>query len=465
MEGKYQAYPEYIDTSVDWLPTIPVDWQILPLKLSLANKVKDGPHETPKFLDEGIPFFSVDGIQNNKLIFNGCRYISHEDHIRYSMKCLPKFGDVLLGKAASVGKVAFVDTQEEFNVWSPLAVLTPKSIKLAKFIFYSLQSTWLQAQCDIYSNSNTQKNLSMGDIDNLSFAIPTDGIAHSIANFLDHETSKIDTLIEKQQQLIKLLKEKRQAVISHAVTKGLDPNIQMHDSGVEWLGEVPEHWKVKRLRFLGTCQNGINIGAEYFGSGYPFVSYGDAYKNEVLPIYGSGLVQSTEQDRKIYSVIVGDVIFTRTSETIEEIGLSSTCSKSIQDATFAGFLIRFRPSSNTLNVGFSRYYFRNILMRTFFIKEMNLVTRASLSQDLLKKLPVTLPPLKEQAQIAAFLDDKSAIFEKLTENAKSAVKLMKERRTALISAAVTGKIDIRNFKDIHSEVATVNHPEFPDSSQ
>ena len=115
MEGKYQAYPDYKNTGIDWLSAIPDDWQVLPLKLASANKVKDGPHETPQFLDEGVPFFSVDGIQNCKLVFEGCRYISRQDHKRFSMKCLPKFGDVLLGKAASVGKVAFVDTKEDFN--------------------------------------------------------------------------------------------------------------------------------------------------------------------------------------------------------------------------------------------------------------------------------------------------------------------------------------------------------------
>ncbi|MEZ8235745.1 restriction endonuclease subunit S [Vibrio splendidus] len=443
---RYNVYPEYRSWENNWIRELPKSWQIAALKHLCLNFVKDGPHETPKFLDSGIPFLSVDGIQDNKLVFEGCRYISKEDHKRYSMKCLPKKGDVLLGKAASVGKVAYVDTDMSFNVWSPLAVITAKSNHLGRYIYYCLQSKMLQAQCEVFSNSNTQKNLGMSTIDNLDFPYPSEFEAKCITKFLDHETAKIDGLINKQQQLIKLLKEKRQAVISHAVTKGLNSDAPMKDSGIEWLGEVPGHWNIKRLRYLGFCQNGINIGAEYFGSGYPFLSYGDAYKNEELPEYGSGLVESTEQDRKVYSVVAGDVIFTRTSETVEEIGFSSTCLKTIEDATFAGFLIRFRPKSNVLDSGFSKYYFRNILMRTFFIKEMNLVTRASLSQDLLKKLPVTLPPLDEQALIAEFLDEKSAVFEKLTENAESAIELMKERRTALISAAVTGDIDVRKWQ-------------------
>ncbi len=444
--SRYKAYPSYKETRHSWLDSVPAHWEMLPLKFLTAQHVTDGPHETPEFIDEGVPFLSVDGIQNNQLVFEGCRYISREDHARYSIKCKPNQGDVLLGKAASVGKVAHVDTDIEFNVWSPLAVIRPRSEKTGRFIYYSLQSALLQMQCDMYSNANTQKNLGMSTIDNLAFACPTDDEAEQVASFLDHETAKIDALIEKQQRLIELLKEKRQAVISHAVTKGLNPNAPMKDSGVEWLGELPAHWQIKSLRYLGNCQNGINIGAEYFGSGYPFVSYGDVYRNDTLPIQVEGLVQSTHTDREIYSVRTGDILFTRTSETVDEIGFSAACLQTLENATFAGFLIRFRPNTTEVAVNFAKHYFRSTLMRSYFVQEMNLVTRASLSQDLLKRLPVPLPPENEQLEIAEYLDAKSRVFSKLTSNAETAIQLLKERRTALISAAVTGKIDVRDWQ-------------------
>jgi type I restriction enzyme, S subunit len=127
----------------------------------------------------------------------------------------------------------------------------------------------------------------------------------------------------------------------------------------------------------------------------------------------------------------------------------------IVDASFAGFLIRFRPKNNLINKNYSKFYFRNILLRAFFVKEMNLVTRASLSQDLLKKLPVTLPTLNEQEEIAIYLERQSSAFSKLIENAENAIDLMQERRTALISAAVTGKIDVRHF--VSEDGQGVNH--------
>ena len=140
------------------------------------------------------------------------------------------------------------------------------------------------------------------------------------------------------------------------------------DSGVEWLGEIPASWEIKRLRYVGACQNGISKGADYFGSGYPFVNYSDVYTNLELPKMVSGLARSTDEDRKNYSVKTGDIFFTRTSETIEEIGIASTCLNVINNAIFSGFLIRFRPFHSLLFQEFSKYYFRSNKHRYFFVK-------------------------------------------------------------------------------------------------
>jgi len=315
-----------------------------------------------------------------------------------------------------------------------------------RFIFWVLRSVESYQQWESSVGGATFRALNLGPLAETFLCVPSWAEQTQIARFLDHETARIDALIEEQQRLIELLKEKRQAVISHAVTKGLDPTVPMKDSGVEWLGEVPAHWDVKALRYLGECQNGINIGGDAFGSGSPFVSYGDVYKNEVLPVEVAGLVQSSPEDRQRYSVKAGDVFFTRTSETVEEIGLSATCLQDLPDAVFAGFLIRFRPAGKSIDPKFSKYYFRNQGLRIFFNKEMNLVTRASLSQDLLKLLPVTLPPVTEQIKIADFLDRVIAEFASLLEQGLRSIDLLTERRSALISAAVTGKIDVRGWQ-------------------
>ncbi|MBQ4837353.1 restriction endonuclease subunit S [Pseudoalteromonas luteoviolacea] len=442
--SKYKPYPEYKDSQDSLLGDVPKHWQL--------TRVKYVAELTPKkpMVDRSIDcsFIPMEKLKTDSIILDETKKVGDVyDGYTYFAD-----GDILLAKVTPCFEnknIAIASGLKNKIGFGSSEIYTIRaSVKVDKrFLFYRLQEDgFMDMAIGSMTGAGGLKRVPSETITNYTYASPSEGEQTQIANYLDHETAKIDTLIEKQQQLIKLLKEKRQAVISHAVTKGLNPEVRLKDSGVEWLGDVPEHWRIKRLRYLGTCQNGINIGADSFGSGYPFISYGDAYKNEVLPENGSGLVQSTEQDREIYSVKTGDVIFTRTSETVEEIGFSSTCLKTVKDATFAGFLIRFRPETDALFSGFSKYYFRSSLMRVFFIKEMNLVTRASLSQDLLKKLSVALPPINEQKKIAEYLDKQSDAFDKLVLNAELSIQLLNERRTALISAAVTGKIDVRNWK-------------------
>lgn len=280
------------------------------------------------------------------------------------------------------------------------------------------------------------------DMKTIVLPIPPIDEQKKIAGFILAKSEKSDYFIKKKQELIKLLNEQKQSIIDHAVSKGIYENTKMKSSGIEWIGDIPEHWEVRKLKFLGQCQNGINKDSNYFGSGFPFLSYSDVYKNEFLPLNLNGLVQSTFDDRVNYSVMEGDVFFTRTSETIEEIGFSSTCTISIKDATFSGFLIRFRPFKGYLYKGFSKYYFRSQLHRYFFVKEMNLVTRASLSQDLLKNLPVVLPPLDEQEKIANYLDKEIEIYNLEIMKEEKEIELIKEYKESLIAEAVMGKIKI-----------------------
>lgn len=276
-----------------------------------------------------------------------------------------------------------------------------------------------------------------------SIPIPSTNEQKLIADFLDEKCGEIDELVALQEKMIDELKAYRQSVITEAVTKGLDKNVKMKDSGVEWIGKVPEHWNTQRLRTLGWTQNGISKGGEYFGEyfEFPFVSYPDAYKNFTIP-YPTGRANSSESDRETYSLVEGDVLFTRTSETIEEIGFASTCIDTIPNAVYSGFLIRFRPTTDALYKGFSKYYFRGQMLRGYFVKQMNIVTRASLSQDLLKSLAVVLPPMNEQHQIATYLDEKCSEIDALIAIKQKKIEELKEYKKSLIYECVTGKKEV-----------------------
>ena len=284
----------------------------------------------------------------------------------------------------------------------------------------------------------------------LKYAYPPKSTQQRIASYLDKKCSKIEETIQNQQQVIEKLKAYKQSLITEAVTgkikiqngKVCGKYESYKDSGVEYLGKIPSNWNIKRLRYIGKCQNGISKGGEFFGSGYPFVSYGDVYNNLTLPETVSGLIESTPEEQENYSVMAGDIFFTRTSETIEEVGFTSVCLKTIEKATFAGFVIRVRPFTEELVPDYSKYYFSSDAHRRFFVKEMNLVTRASLSQDLLKRLPILIPSKDEQKEIADYLDKKCTSIDAAIEQKQKLIEKLTEYKKSLIYECVTGKKEI-----------------------
>lgn len=269
---------------------------------------------------------------------------------------------------------------------------------------------------------------------------------NQIVRYLDSKLAKINKFIRNKKRLIELLKEQKQAVINQAVTKGLDPDAKMKPSGVDWLGDVPERWKISKLGYLGRLQNGISETSSFFGKGSPFISYGDVYNNECLPQNIIGMANSNKKQQETYSIKSGDVLFTRTSETIEEVGLASTCLKTIDEAVFSGFLIRFRPYNNILDINYSKYYFRSHVVRNSLVNDMNVVTRASLSQTILRNVIVILPPKIEQKSIHQYLEEKIGRIEKTIDRIRKEIDLITEYRISLISAVVTGKVDVRGIE-------------------
>ena len=254
MIANLTPYPAMKDSCVEWLGTVPQHWRVRRLKSILARPITDGPHTTPRFLRSGVPFLSVDNIQNGELVFKNCRYISAEDHAEFSKKTAPRHGDILLAKAASTGKIARVKVTFPFSVWSPLALIrTNPRDTLPAFLEYALKDVAAQAQVETLCTLSTQKNISMGDIPKLRLAFPPLSEQGTIVRFLDHVERRIRRYIRAKKRLIKLLEEQKQAIIHQAVTGQIDvrtgqPYPGYKDAGVEWLGKVPVHWQVIALK-------------------------------------------------------------------------------------------------------------------------------------------------------------------------------------------------------------------------
>lgn len=430
-----KKYDTYKDSGIEWIGEIPEKWKIGRVKQAFIRSKEKALQDNPTILSLTSRGVVVrDMSQNDGQIA--------ESYFEYNKV---ESGDLLLNPMDLVTNAfSFVSN---YN-----GVISPAYFNLKNKLTYcsDYYKYYFQLQYWNYSFFHHGKGVSIEHRWTLNeetlkafpIPIPSEIEQQVIAKYLDQKTKEIDLLIIQKEKQITLFEEEKQAVINHVVTKGLNTDVELKDSEIDWLGDIPEYWDVKRLRYLGVCQNGISQSADYFGSGFPFINYGDVYKNFVLPETASGLANSTDSDQETYSVQEGDVFFTRTSETIEEIGLTSTCLKTIEKAVFSGFLIRFRPKTDRLIARFSKYYFRAHIHRKFFVKEMNLVTRASLSQELLKKLPVLLPPKEEQIEIADYLDQYISNVDSKIEKTIRLIESLKEYRTALISEVVTGKIKV-----------------------
>lgn len=435
---------EMKDSGIQWIGEIPRDWYIT--KVGRIGQYTNGYAFKPTdWGNTGLPIIRIQNLSDSSKEMN---YYEKEIDEKYHIHK----GDYLISWSATLNIFRWQTGEGLLNQHIFKAIPDKKVVDYNYFY-------WL-AKIFMLQMSNNKHGSAMQHVTNgifNGFRIPLQKIEEQqrIAGFLDRKCAEIDKLILKTKSTIVEYIKYKQSVITEAVTKGLNPNAEMKDSGIEWIGKIPKHWDKINLRFLGSIQNGISKAGDFFGSGFPFVTYNDVYKNICLPQVTTGLVRSTKKEQELFSVKKGDVLFTRTSETIEEIGYSSTCLMDIESATFAGFLIRFRPNCDLLNCKFSKFYFRSSTHRVFFIKQMNIVTRASLSQELLKRLPVLLPPLEEQQQIADYLDNICAEIDILIEKKQAIVNELEYYKKSLIYEYVTGKKDIGEVQDVVITLAPI----------
>ena len=426
---------EMKDSGIEWIGEIPKEWEICSTKRFFRHTKTIVGKDFNSYDRLALTMNGV--IKRNKDDSDGLQPEKFDTYqILHENEMVFKLIDLANVKTSRVGLSPYT------GIVSPAYLVLTNKSKDNRFYYYYFMSMYYNeifnniGDNGVRSSLNAQQLLSVPIVD-----VPTE-TQHRIADYLDDKCGKIDRYIEQQKQVIEKLKAYKQSVITEAVTKGLDPTVPMKDSGVEWIGMIPESWVVCRLRNIGKPQNGLSKGGEFFGHGYPFISYGDIYRNYSLPMSVNGLAETTEEERKQYSVKKGDIFFTRTSETIEEVGLSCVCENDIDNATFAGFVIRVRPFNDDLLTAFAKYYFRSNHHRIYLSKEMNLVTRASLGQDLLKSMPVLIPPKEEQQQIADYLDKKCFSIDSAVKEKQTLIEKLTEYKKSLIYEVVTGKKEV-----------------------
>lgn len=418
-------------------------WKIVALKRLLITPITDGPHETPTLLDKGIPFLSAESVKDGVINFNKKRgYISENDHKRFSKKCLPQKNDIFVVKSgATTGKVAFVNTEKEFSIWSPLALIRVDKEKVDPYyLYYFISSPAFFTQVETGWNYGTQQNIGMKVMENLSIVVPPLIDQKTIYTFLDQKTTEIDSLIADKEKLIKLLEEKRQAIITEAVAKGLDPNVKMRDSGVEWIGEIPEHWSRARISYATRVRTGGTPSRdirEYWEKGtINWISSGEINKEFIYDsnskITEIGLANSNANYLPINTVLIALNGQGKTKGKVAILKAESTCNQSL-----AAFICNERK----LHHMYAYYYLKSQYKNIRGLVGDGL--RDGLSLKLIKSISTPLPTVKEQEEIAEYLNHFDTVLSDIKAEIQEALSKLKEYRQSLIYEAVTGKIDVQ----------------------
>ncbi len=438
-----QRYDEYKYSGIEWIGEIPKDWEVKKLKYCLRAKITDGPHETPEFLSDGIPFLSVDGIQKGELVFDDCRKISEEDFIRYQQKCKIEKNDILMGKAASIGKIAQVKTDIQFTIWSPLALIKPSfEVLNPTFLEYFLKSEYAQFNLFQLSTFNTQRNISMQDIPKLFLILPKESEQQKIVNYLNKKITEIDELIAQKEQLLAFYEEEIEAIINQAVTKGIDLDVMIKESVFPWIGKIPEHWEVIPIKYALEIPitDGPHETPEILNKGIPFLS-AEAVKNDKLDFDKKrGYISQEDHERFTmkYKPKIGDVYMVKSGATTGNLAKVET------DEEFSIWspLAALRPKKDFMTTDFLFYFMKS---KSFFhsvVLGWNYGTQQNIGMGVIANLRIIHPPEEEQNLIVKYITKELSIISKKIEKTKKIIALQKEYRTSLISEVVTGKIKV-----------------------
>ena len=436
----FPRYPKYKPSGVEWLGEVPESWEVRRIK-HLGKTITGGTPKTeePEYWTDGdVPWLPSGKVQNGSIHKEDADTFITKRALAESAAKLIKPGSALIAlTGATCANAAFLTFESTAN--QSVVGIEPKSNSNGRFIYYSLLAQ--REQVLTHKSGGAQGGINQEDVRNLVITAPEKVEQTAIAEFLDRETGKIDELVAEQRRLMEVLKEKRQAVISHAVTKGLNPHAPMKPSGIEWLGDVPEDWEVMSLR---RCKKRIQTG------GTPPTADQSYYEDGTVPWFGPGsfdenltlsepikwLNESAVKEGVARVFAAGATMIVTIGATLGKVSSlveDGSCNQQIT-------VIEFDP--------------RRVCARyaTYQIKRLEHALRAIAPSATLPILglgevadiDMVIPPLADQVAIVAHLDTELAKFDTLSTEAQRAIELLQERRTALISAAVTGQIDVRN---------------------
>ncbi|EGR0521871.1 restriction endonuclease subunit S [Vibrio cholerae] len=434
MTGRYKAYPEYKDSGLRWLPELPSNWKVertkrmFALKRSLVGNQSSDYQLLSLTLKGVVPRDISSGEGKIPESFDTYQKVDENDLIfcLFDMDETPR----TIGISPLNGMITGA-----YNVYGCL-----ESCCANYAYYYFLHIDSFKGLKPFYTG--LRKVVRAETFGNIEMPCPSFEEQQKIASFLDHETAKIDTLIAKQEMLIELLKEKRQAVISHAVTKGLNPDAPMKDSGVEWLGEVPEHWDVTKFGYISQVVRGGSPrpagDPELFNGDYsPWVTVAEITKDDEIYLTETETFLTKKGSLQCRVFTAGTLLLSNSGATL---GVPS--------------ILSINANANDGVVGFENlkvnsefaYFYLSSLTQGLRDRIKQGSGQPNLNTDIVKSISIPLPPSDEIEKIVEYIHKLRAHYRQLESKAIHGITLLKERKTALISAAVTGKIDVRDWE-------------------
>ncbi len=434
---KYKPYPAYRPSGVEWLGDIPAHWEVRRLKyLATVND-----EALPATTDPDMEMTYVD-IGNVDLVrgITGTEDMTFEDAPSRARRIVRQ-GDIVISTVRTYLKaIARIEsTDTNLIVSTGFAVIRPNHLHDG-FVAYALGSPYFVERVVAHSVGVSYPAINAGELACLDIAFPPLPEQQAIADFLDRETARIDALVAKKEQLIELLQEKRTALITSAVTRGLDPSVKMKDSGVEWLGKIPAHWEVAAVKHKYAVQLGKMLQNNPIGADDVEVPYLKALNVQWFDVQTADppTMWASQQEVNLFGIRKGDLLVCEGGAG----GRSGIIGVDVSGYIIQNALHRVRPIRDSRN-DYLQYILSAITAVGWFDALNEKATIAHFTGSKFAALRIPLPPLPEQRAIAALLDRDKAKLDALIDRVQDAIDRLRELRTALISAAVTGQIDVR----------------------
>ena len=437
-----KPYPKYKDSGVEWIGGVPAHWTVDRLANQAIVKARLGWKglKAEEYVDDGFIFLSTPNIKNEAIDFENVNYITKERYDE-SPEIMLQAGDVLITKDGSTLGTANVvrHLPAPTTVNSSIAVIRPRSPLASIFLYYTVVSSYTQNVIQQLKEGQGVPHLFQSDLRKFRLLLPPLPEQGTIAAYLDRKTKQIDTLVEQKRKQIDLLREQRTAATNEAVTKGLNPKAKMKDSGIEWIGDIPEHWSLVALKRLSQIKYGLGQPPAEKEGGLPLIRATNVKAGRIASddlIFVDPKDVPYDRDPVLKQ---DDIIVVRSGAYT---GDSAIIPKEYEGAiTGYDMVVRVEKA-------LPAYIAYSLLSHALLDAQINLcrlrAAQPHLNAEELGGILCFVPPIPEQESIAAHLDHKTAQFDTMIAKEDRLIELLQEYRTSLISEVVTGKIDVRN---------------------